>query len=533
MKVTAIGRSCRIFQAVLLLLPATSSAATVWLPVTQEAVPEILGAERTPSGFSLEMAAPPGAYTFQRSLTLAGGSWQNLGIINPVSGVGAALDPAALTLPAAFYRVAGGFQETPMQLIAFDSTLSSTTFTSPPDVFVWGGMWTRQSRENLLYQRTNPDNGLFKLLGGESGSFLVEPTNFFKVFTSVEQWNDIETFPLATTASQWVVDVEGGVTLIPAEGGNHSLVGIYRQDEETYGDENFTSTDRSLETLWAIARSQDANPADLAGEWGFVRILIDAFDSDGIYSGLTFATSIAAGPNPRSFSINSIDEFEILHLWPTDTEPTGVFPDFFSETLNPPLVPQLSLASDGEVVITVPGEDGDEVFKGMVSPSAKLVVATSSVPNIDDNPGNEPGDFGSVQYLVGVKRAINPQLAGKTYRVIRHGWWVEGDFFEVERSGTGAKLVFNANGTMVTRTEQVSSDFVSFDGVFGNASFSDNVNIPVSVNGGQILMELSEPGFSLKTYGFAQEGSGLLVLVDSIEDGNGAGLGLIIAIEQP
>ena len=106
-------------------LSAALAAQTTWTPATRETVPEILSSGLVPGGFRIEIAAPPGDFRLERSTTLLQNSWQNLGAIDPIFGIGVRTDAGALSLPKAFYRVADSFDETAMKLVAFDSTLSS------------------------------------------------------------------------------------------------------------------------------------------------------------------------------------------------------------------------------------------------------------------------------------------------------------------------------------------------------------------------------------------------------------------------
>lgn len=523
-------RTLRYLELVCLCLPATLAAQTPWTPATRQALPEILSSGLTPGGFRIEIAAPPGDFRLERSTTLLPNSWQDLGPITPVLGIGEELDAGALSLHKAFYRVAGGFEETAIKLIGFVSTLSSASF----ERLQWGGMWTWQMRENLLFQSAEAGSGLATLIDGEEGGFIAEP--IYGVFTSVGQWNDPETYPVTVTGDTWSIDTFGTpIDLTPVEDGGHALAGIAR-DEDIYDDGNgYSSTERSLETLWVIEKSQDAQPSDLAGDWGFVRILSDGSDTVGHLDGYVFPTNINAGPNPPTFTVANVEAFEIEHNW--GLIPAGVSSVFYPD--NPGVVISVNLASNGEVTLTLPDENA---FKGIVSPSAKLLVASASTPDITSDPNNDGQNSGEVQWLVGVKRTNSPALAGKTYRVIRQGWWVDGDFFEIDRSGSTDQLVFNAGGTSVERTSEFNFDEVSFDGVYNNDTDPANLTMGVSTNEqGRIQMEFSDPGFyTVKTFGFAQEGSGLLVLVDAIkveadpvEGPPAAGLGLMIAVEVP
>jgi hypothetical protein len=513
---------------------AALAAQSTWTPATREALPTVVSSGLTPGGFRMEIAAPPGDYRFERSTTMLAKSWMDLGAVNTVNGTGVAVDAGALSLPKAFYRVAGGFEETQMKLIAFDATLSSASITDP-EVFVWGGLQTRQSLENLLFQTAEPTSGLVRVLGGTSGSFVASPNLDSRIFTWVESIDEPEVLPVTISGDILSIQAEEGpIEFRPIEDGGHSRLGMARQND-TFIDGDFTSVERSLETLWVIAKSQNAQPSALAGDWGFVRILsagyenVDLIDGIGFLDGLVFPTSITSGPNPRTLTVGSAEGFEIEHAW--GLAPAEVDSLFYTD--NPNVTVSLDLAMDGGVTLTVPGENA---FRGMVSPSAKLLVAASSTPDITSDPGNEGQDSGEVQWLVGVKRTNTPALAGKTYRVLRQGWWVDGDFFEIDRGDSTDRLVFNAGGTLVERTSAFIFDTVSFDGVLDNGTDPAELEMSVTINAqGRILMEDSVAGeYTVKTLGFAQEGGGLLVLVDCIETAEGAaGLGLMIAIEEP
>ncbi len=52
------------------------------------------------------------------------------------------------------------------------------------------------------------------------------------------------------------------------------------------------NTEKSVESVWAIAKSVNANPSDLTGDWGFVRLLGDGVSSDGVFNGEAWATTM-------------------------------------------------------------------------------------------------------------------------------------------------------------------------------------------------------------------------------------------------
>ena len=517
----------------------SAAAQTTWTPMTRNAVPEIVSAVMAPGGFRLEMAAPPGNYTLERSTSLLSGSWQPVGQIEPLLGSGEITDGAALSLPAAFYRVAGGFQETEMKLIAFDSLITSGGYL---EYDTYGGLWTGQSHEDLWFQSSNAANGMVKFTDGQSAKFRLEPANGAGVVSAyMERWNDIEALPVGVSGSSWNFTFdEGNLVLRKLEGGNHSLFGINRhtdQYQETDEFGTYVNNERSVESIWAIAKSSNANPADLAGDWGFVRIMVDGIDSDAVFNGEAWSTTMTAGTNPRPFSVASYTDFDVEHIWPSG-DVAAVYNSLVIH--NPPVTPLLSLAADGSVIIT--NTDGGSDLKGMVSPSAKLLVATGIDPDISEIPvgGTEvflPELDGAVsEWLVGVKKTNSLQLAGKTYRVLRKSWWMEGAAFEIDFSGPADRLVFNATGTSVTRTFDSIYDVVDFDGNFSSGTGSEPLPMSVNVDsGGKIQLQAVIPGdYTARAFGYAQEGSNLLVMIETGETVDGAaGVGLIIAVLEP
>lgn len=511
--------------------------AQTWTPATRDLLPVITSSGLAPAGYRLAIEAPPGSYSVQRSTGLLAFNWQPVGTISPAGGFGQFTDPAALSLDNAFYRIAGGFQETPVKLLSFSSSVSSGGI----DGFdFYGGLWTGHATEDLLFQRSNPVTGQILALGGEFASFRMEPLNPAGVISAVlEVWDDNEILPVTTAATSWVVDTEDGdLRLFKLEGNEHSLIGISQSDFGYEVDTEFGtyfSDESEVEMLWAISKSTNATPAGLAGAWGFVRILVDGVESDAIYNGEAWTTNFTTGPNPRSFSISNYTEFDIEHAFPFG-DVDAIFGNY---TQSPPQVLSLNLATDGEVVIRFPS--GAEAFKGIVSPTGKLLVASGSDPSVADLLAGETDVFlpeleGAVtEWLVGVKRAVTPQLAGKTYRVIRQGWWAEGDYFEIEHSGPAERLVFNAAGTAVSRTSDFNFEYVFFDGAldWDKETFTFPMSVNVNAEGQILLRTAADSDTDVRTFGFAQEGSNLLILVDSWETDTGAaGVALMIAVAQ-
>jgi len=529
------------FPALPLIILGTATGATAelaWTPASEQAMPEVVAAGFVPEGFKFEIAAPPGEYELQRSTTLLPGSWQPLGVMETSDGSASNTDPAALSLPAAFYRIEGGFDELPMKLIAFDVSVTSGGIA--PNFF--GGLWTGHAHQDFLLQKhPDSDEALVKFFGERFTSFRIEPANSMGIISAVvESRSEVDVLPVGFESDRWLVDADiGEIPFFKLEGGDHSLIGMVRDSNTSqFGTPQgtYSSTEEAISTLLVISKSEDADPADLAGDWGFVRIMVDGVESDGIFGGLSFTTSVTAGPGPRPIAITSITDFEIEHIWAE----ANVDWYFETETIAPAITTALDLAPDGTVSIADP-DDGPP-FSGIVSPSAKLLVATKSDPDLAAPGSGDTNEFlpgldgAEVQYLVGVKRTNSPQLAGKSYRIIRQGWWIADDGFEIDASGEVDRLVFNAAGTSAVRTSSFDFQFVDFAG--GMGSDSDTIVQPMTVDisaGGKITLEGGVAGdYHITSFGFAQEGSKLLILVDAIEtEEDGAGLGLIIAIEEP
>lgn len=491
----------------------------------------------------MEIQAPPGNYTLERSVNLSQGSWQSVGPIVPNVEFGSLTDAAALALPAAFYRVAGGFQETEMRSISFASTISSS---GNPQSGILGGLWTGNSQDSLRLQSANPQSALIKSQAGERARFRVEPTSSFgQISAYVERWNDEETLPLTINGGRLnLTHEEGNLELFQLEGGNHSIFGIGQYADETTETGEFgtyLNSERGTEAIWAIAKSVNANPADLAGDWGFVRVLVNAEQagllSNGWFNVEAWHTTITAGPNPRPFAVSSFMDVDVQHQWPSGQ----VVTQFRPLVVHSPVVSvSLSLSPNGEV--TIQPEESDTLFRGMVSPSAKLMVLASSVPDSSDLPAAPSERFDSnlnqavSEWAVGVKKTSSPQLAGKTYRILRQGWWMDGPTFKINASNAGERVVFNSNGSSATCSFDSQIQTVQFDGGITQSTHSGTLPMSVSVDAaGRILLEGSIPGEStIRTFGYAQEGSNLLVMVESVESTDGsAGLGLLIAVPEP
>jgi hypothetical protein len=329
--------------------------------------------------------------------------------------------------------------------------------------------------------------------------------------------------------------IDDEIEIFKMEGGDHSLVGLFN---DTYDyddpDSNYTSTEESTGMVFLAAKSTDAKEADMTGDWGFVINLIAAEQDRVLYSGMAAVASISAAP--LSVSVSKVTEFKIDQFF----EPNFVQTENIVEIINE--VFPASLSADGSFDF-----DG---LKGFVSPSAKFFAIAATDSGIESIPSGEEDVFqpnleeAESQVIVGVKRDANPQLGGKTYRIIRKGWWVEDDAFEIDRSADGDRLVFNAAGTSVTRNSESLFTTVFFNGAMKNSGPGDDpVNLTLAVSKdaatGQITMEggFTDDGevFTYRSFGFAQEGSDLLILVDTITttSGGSAGLGLIIALREP
>jgi hypothetical protein len=532
---TSIYRALPIASAFLYSIVG-AQAQTRWIPASREQVPAIVEARLAENGYRLSLHAPVGNYLIERSLHLLPDSWIQVGIVSPVDGFGSFTDVAALSLDNAWYRVVGAFEETDFKLLSFVSSVTSDGYEGSG---YFGGIWTGLSNQNLAVQRSGPTSGILSMQTGEFASFRMEPLNPAGVLSAVlENWRDEYVLPFSNDATSWTIDTgEAELSMHKLEGGDHSLIGIRQSDyvdefETEFG--TYSTIESEVEVLWAIAKSSNASPADLAGGWGFIRLFVDGIESDAIYNGEAWATTFTAGPNPLPFSIGAYSEFDVEHLFPSG-EVDALYGNY---TENPAQQLTLDVAVDGRAVIK---SGTDVAYRGMVSPSAKLLVASGSNPALADLPVGQNFAFlseldgAATEWLIGVKRAHSPQLGGKTYRVIRQGWWVEDDYFEIEYSGEDERLAFDAAGTAVSRTSDYRFEFVTFDGFIDWDAATETFPMTVSVDGqGRILMQSNATGsVKVRTFGYAQEGSNLLILVDSFEtDAGPAGVSLMVAVRE-
>ncbi|MEY4242559.1 MAG: hypothetical protein RLZZ245_144 [Verrucomicrobiota bacterium] len=517
----------------LLFAQVSFGATPVWEIASRQASPTILSAAKNPDGFRLAFEAPPGNYTLERSINLQ--TWASLGGLGISAGSGLFTDVGALTLDRAFYRIAGSFEEVPMGIIGFSSKVASGGMVGGPS---YGGLWTGHSFQNFVLQRGNSTDALLRFSSAWATESRVETMSDLPMLAAwVEKWNEDQALPTAVTPNGLSVDLgEDQLELISLEGGDYSWVGLLK-DENSVVDNDYQETSLQIEMPVILAKSRNASSVAMDGNWGLVRIMTDATSSEITYAGAAYPVTFSAGATQLDFS--QFMDFEIEQYLPSGG--LAHFSNMGSESMSL----ATSVTADGAFHLLSP--EGLE-FTGRVSPSAKFLAAAASPMGLENLPDGASEAFlpnleeVENQWLLGVKRTFSPDLAGKSYRIIRKGWWVEGQTFEIDASGTGDRLVFNSSGTSAMRSSEFNFSAVDFSGFLesslpGEATIDQPMSVTVDERG-QIEMQASfeEEGdlVTIRSFGFAREGSDLLILVVAIQDGSGgAGIGLIIAVREP
>ncbi len=512
-------------------------AATVWSPAVTEESPEVRSAAITAGGFRIEIDAPPGSYPVEKSANLAG--WEAEGEASGTLGAVSYTDAGARESPVGFYRVGGSFDQGLLHGLGFVSRVESSGML--PDGDTYGGLWTGHSFETGRVQSADPADALLRIDAMAASAFRIQPSNPHAVLGAyIETSRQPEVSALAMGEASWMVPAgDGGppVTLLTLEGEGGALAGISEESEQQSSG-FYQSTTAEFGLFLAAPAVVDANPADLQGDWGFVRVLVEADPAGALFSGAAYTGSISAAGT--ALAVEAGNEFEIEQSFSPATVTV-------SESFDPAVDVTLTvdLAAEGSVRIFEPEEENS--LEGFVSPTAKWMAAASTSPGIEVLPEGQAEHYAahlpeaSTQLLLGVKRDATPALAGKTYRIVRCGWYVESGAFEIDRSGEGDRLVFSADGQSATRTSDFVFRAVTFSGELDSSTPGDELGtFPMSVStagDGSIslaaTLEEDDETMDLHTFGFAQEGGDVLVLVDAASStGGSASLGVIIAVRE-
>jgi hypothetical protein len=270
---------------------------------------------------------------------------------------------------------------------------------------------------------------------------------------------------------------------------------------------------RGFFQAFAAEKSENAQFADLAGDWAFTRLEVEVSpgSNDIIYTVLTFPAAVTEADLGGFFVPEGTEFIESEFLQELDG--SGVEKRRFESTFaEADAVIPWELSSDGEIFwdngdTGQPGRD-PQVFGGFVTPTSDVIVLAEGVPGIypwrnGDEPAPDLNLFSAHQVFVGIKRNTNPKLNGRKYRLVGVKFHPKADRFELASWNESTRL--------------------HFQGKHGGTWWMDADGKTVSLgNSGQVgVTPFSQRGRF--RFGYRVEGDGRIFLdlgaIDNLEEG--------------
>ena len=291
-------------------------------------------------------------------------------------------------------------------------------------------------------------------------------------------------------------------------------------------------------------KSVDAGIGDLVGDWGIVRLEIESDFEENLYTVLSVPVNIT-DENGGTLNVTGTEiETEMIHFFDGSDPVRRYFEEVEADFSFP-----FAVSPTGEVLLSVegfgrPGQD-TQPLAGFMSPSADFLVMAEGWPNIYDvREGDVPEDagegFAAHQLFLAVRRDLNPDLAGRQYRLEGQSFWVSRWDFEMLPSGAdgvAGSLSFDQNGEATLTLEDLIV-FLPFydgdqDGITVETDDPDEIPLSYSVAAdGRLnfdMSDITDPGEEAFFTGFVQEGGRVLILALGFagEDGEGGDEGQI------
>jgi hypothetical protein len=293
-------------------------------------------------------------------------------------------------------------------------------------------------------------------------------------------------------------------------------------------------------------KSNNSSIEDLAGEWAFVRLLVEVDPTRQVlYSALSFPATINTDAGGQ-LALNADTQFTEIEVEQSLTGGPVRIDSFGSSSEGEDFTLPLSLSAQGELFIDAGESDdpgrGSEIIAGFVTPSADFLVLSEGVPAVHDLRQGEPSipavdNFSVHQLFLGLKRNQNPDLAGKTYRLEGLRFTVRDDRFELVNWAPTAQLAFGdaGNGDWRFDNNALRIALANRDGE-GVIEVSDRGTIGFDYtveSGGRILFDLGalEGVDRDLVHGYASQDSSVLIFahVLSIDNGAEAEVGMWVA----
>ncbi len=305
-------------------------------------------------------------------------------------------------------------------------------------------------------------------------------------------------------------------------------------------------TGKGIEFVQAFMarKSVDAGIADLIGNWGIVRLEIEGDTEENLYTVLSAPVTIS-DEDGGTFSVQGTEiETEMVHFFDGRDperryfEPAEIDFDF-----------PINVSPDGEVLVSIegfgrPGQDSQNLA-GFMSPAGDFLVLAEGWPEIHqarigEVPEGAGDGFAAHQLFLGVRRDLNPDLAGKEYRLEGQSFWVSRWDFEMLPSGPdgiAGGLSFGQDGEVTLTVEDLIVRLPFYDGdqegIIVETDDPEEIPLTYSVaSDGRLnfdMSSLTDPGDEAFFTGFAQQGGRVLILGLGFagEDGEGGDNGMI------
>jgi hypothetical protein len=307
-----------------------------------------------------------------------------------------------------------------------------------------------------------------------------------------------------------------------------------------------------LELPFLIQKSTDADAEDITGGWGMVHLTVRGeLTVQGGELPPTLPGHIHYAVSAAVAEITAISDTEAALSISRESvsqvrqpfNPASAV-DIVSGESSEARSFELELASDGAVSLRDIQESDPAILLGAISPTTGLLVAAGSTPPADSEAGNpapdngfiDPGATSGTGITVAVRREINPQLASRSYRAIRVGFYITPGSFEISRWIPGAQVTINAGATAATVSATQRFYSATFDGFTQSESFTLGGTHELTVApDGMISLAADPPNSPESRYeGFAQLGSDLIILGGTRSELNGnAEVSMMILMASP
>ncbi len=480
-------------------------------------------------GFRLTADGLPGTYGIQFSDNLS--DWSSFEEISILAAPVELLDSDSLNAPKRFYRVheVSVFPKYHTLLSTWalqaEPGVSSFSmgFTQPDSLFldVDGGqvvVWGSAEASSATAIHSNGTVEVIGNHGAEAGRFSTSAT-FANGGLTVHVPEDIDG---DDTYFAW------DLPMLPLGQAEGDLAGMLagtalRQAEFDGG----ARAGVEFVQAFMARKSVDAGIADLIGDWGIVRLEIESDTEENLYTVLSAPVTIS-DVDGGTFSVQGTEiETEMIHFFDGSDpvrryfEPTEIDFSF-----------PIHVSPEGEVLVSIegfgrPGQDSQNLA-GFMSPAGDFLVLAEGWPEIHqarigEVPEGAGDGFAAHQLFLGVRRDLNPDLAGKEYRLEGQSFWVSRWDFEMLPSGPegiAGGLIFDQNGEATLTLEDLIVFLPFYDseqgGVIVETEDPDEIPLSYSVAAdGRLNFDMSsitDPGDQAFFTGFVQEGGRVLIL---------------------